>query len=950
MQWLDNLTNGIRALLQPGRVERDLDEELDSFLTDSIEHKVRSGMPEKAARREALVEMGSRNSVKHQVWSSRWESMLDSLLQDARISMRGLLRSPGYTAVALLSLALGIGGNTAIFTLINQVLLRPLPVRHPEQLMAFANSESAGIAGGIDPGQIGGYFPWDMAKQFEADPGPFQGIAAYGSFSDTASLRLTGHADGSTDGQAFLAPVNLVSGNYFSVLGADALLGRTILPADDAAPGSGAVAVLSYHFWHESLASDRNIIGKTMTINGTPFEVIGVMREGFHGIKQDIAPPDVWTPISMQAQVLQFPSMLIPHSGLYFLHLFGRLTQSAVTNKADFLHSQNWLDNRVRDAIREREGGPLSTERQQEIGRETVPLVPAGRGISMIRSEYGDSLKILMGVVALVLLIACANLSNFLLARAARRRQETMTRLALGSSAMRIVRQSLVEAFLLSMSGGMLGLAVAFAATRALIGFVSQGDSYIAMQSVPDLKVLAFTLITSLLAGLLFGLAPAIGAARTGVHGSIGSNVRTALSGGGRRVNFWPKSLVSAQVAVSLLLLVLAGLFLRTLRNLQNQDYGFERTHLLLAQTSERLAGYAPHQLPALHQQLLQRLSAIPGVRSVALAQMPPISNGTWSSNISLSGYTPGPNENLGSDLNRVSGAYFETAGIPILAGRGFTEADNANNLKVAVVNETLARHFFPHGDALGKMLTIDMDSVRGPWQIVGIAKDTRTGSPRDTDPVTMTYIPLAQIAPYLPVPAGSSARAATSGLDENQNCYANTLLLRTTGDPGQAIGALRSAVASIDPNLPLLQITTIREQVSNLISHDELVTTLSSLFSSLALLLAALGLYGVMSYNVARRNSEIGIRLALGAGTATVVGMILRESLLLLGVGLALGVPLALLSTRLVKDQMFGLNPVDPFTFSLAVLVLAGTTLFAGWLPARRAAKVDPMQALRCD
>jgi predicted permease len=951
MRWLANMALGVRSLVQKRRLERELDEELESFLAASVENKLKGGLPATVARQAALVEMGSRNAVKHQVWSSRWESTLESIIADLRISFRTLLKSPGYTAVALISLALGIGANAAIFTLINQVLLHKLPVRDPEQLVAFGDSESAGIAGGIDLGQFGGYFSWDFARQLEADPGPFQGIAAYGSFSDKVALRLTADSGGGANAPSFLAPANLVSGNYFSVLGAESLFGRTIFPSDDATPGTGAVVVLSYHLWRESLSSDPHIVGKSISLNGTPFEVIGVMREGFHGIKQELEPADLWAPVSMQATVLQFPSMLTPQSGLYFLHLFGRLSPNAVANLAEFLRSQNWLNEKVHNGIRDRSGSALSVERQQEISREVVPLIPAARGVSMIRSEYGESLKILMAVVALVLLIACANLANFLLARAARRQHETTTRLALGSSRMRIVRQSLVEAFLLSMMGGLLGLGVAFGATRALIAFVSQGDRYIAMRPSPDLKVLTFTLAVSLLTGFLFGLAPAISAARAGARGTLSSTTRTVQAGSGRLANFWPKSLVSVQVMISLLLLVVAGLFLRSLRNLENQDYGFERNHLLLAQTNARLGGYAPHQVAALHQQLLERLAAIPGVRSVALAQMPPISGGSWTSSISLSGYTPGPKEKMVSVLNRVSGRYFETAGISIVAGRAISDADMANSLKVAVVSETLARHYFPKGQAIGKVLSIDTDSVHGPWQIVGIAQDTKPGNPRDVDPVRMTYIPLAQIDPYLPVHAGKAgAESGTSQLDENQNCYANTMLLRTTGDPAMTIAALRSAVAAVDPNLPLLEVTTIQEQLSNLISHDELISTLTSLFSLLALLLAAIGLYGVMSYNVARRTNEIGIRLALGAQASNVVKMILGESVSLLAVGAVLGLPLALLATTLVRRLMFKLDPLDPLTFALALLAITGTTLLTGWLPARRAARVDPVVALRCE
>ena len=559
-----------------------------------------------------------------------------------------------------------------------------------------------------------------------------------------------------------------------------------------------------------------------------------------------------------------------------------------------------------------------------------------------------------MIVVALVLLIACANLANFLLSRAATRRHEILTRLALGSSRMRIVRQGLIETFLLSIVGGLMGLGVAFAATRTLIAFVGRGNAYIAMSPAPNLGVLLFTLGVSLLTGMLFGLAPSINAGRIGSRGTLSTGARTVQSSGGKQARFWPKALVTVQVMLSLVLLVVAGLFLRTLRNLQDQDYGFERTHLLLADIGEHLAGYAPRQVSALHQTLLDRLSAIPGVRSAALAATPPISGGAWSSNISLSGYTPGPKENMVSILNRVSGQYFETAGISIVAGRGITPADTANSLKVSVVSQTIARKYYPKGDAIGRQLTIGIDSVKGPWQIVGIARDTKSGDPRVTDPVRMTYIPLSQIETFLPVnAAAASANGEASkpaAREENEDCYAHTILIRTSSDPAKTIADLRAAVAGVDPNLPLLQVTTIHDQVSNLISHDELISTLTSLFSLLALLLAAIGLYGVMSYNVARRTNEIGIRLALGAQGANVLKMIMRESLVLLAIGTGLGLPLAMMATRLIRQQLFAMDAIDPISFSAALLVVSLMTVIAGWLPARRAAKVDPVSALRCE
>lgn len=942
-----NFLAGLRSLLRKEQVERELDEELSGYLEASFAEKIKSGMAAPDARRAAFHDLGgTRNAVKHQVWSSRWESILESLLQDLRTAFRSLVKSPAYAAIALLSLALGIGGNTAIFTLIDQVLLRNLPVRDPQQLVAFGDSVFGGIAGGIDLGAFGGYFPWDFSKQLESNPGPFQGIASYGSFSNKVSIRFADTGASATP--AMLAPATLVSGNYFNILGAQPLSGRAILPSDDAAPGSGTVVVVSHRFWRQSLSADPAIIGKTININSTPFEIVGVMPEAFHGFKQELEPTDLWLPLSMQPVVLQQPSMLTPHSGLFFLHILGRLTPEAVSSKSAFASAQNWVNQQVRSATLANEGDKVTPERRAEINRLTVPLVKASNGVSLVRSQYGDSLKILMAVVGLVLLIACANLANFLLARSTARKHEIATRLALGSSRVRIVRQSFTESLLLSLTGGALGLGVAFIATRALIAFVGERNGDLTRSATPNGTVVLFTLGVSVTTAILFGLAPAVMASKIGNRGALNTSSRTQHAAGSRSSRIWPKALIVFQVTFSLVLLAGAGLLLRTLRNLQNQDYGFERTHLLLADFGEKLAGYQPHQVSALHQQLLERLSAIPGVRSAALAATPPVSDGAWSSNIMLEGYTPAPKENMVSILNRVSGQYFETAGISIVAGRAITPADTASNIKVAVVNETIAKKFFPRGNAIGSKLTIGIDSVAGPWLIVGIARDTRSQNPRDTDPLRMTYIPLAQVEPYMPVAASPSGTPKPAVREENQDRYANIILLRTSGDPEKISADLRSAVASVDPALPVTKITTIREQVSNLIANDELISTLTSIFSALALLLAAIGLYGVMSYNVARRTPEIGVRLALGARVESIRWMILRESLLLLAIGVALGLPLSIAGTRGIQNQLFGLNPADPLTLTVAIAVISAMALLATWIPATRASRVDPLVALR--
>ena len=922
MGLLDNIALGIRSLFRRQAIEQDMDAELREFIDASTAEKLRRGMPAEQAARAARVEMGSTNAVKHHIRSATWESRMEILLRDLKHSVRGLLRSPGFTLVAVLSLTLGIGANTAIFTLIKQVLLQNLPVRDPQQLVTFGPSTNSGILGGIDLG-TSDMFTYDFARQLETNPGPFQAVAAYASRSHKANVRLPGSP------AAIQIPANLVSGNFFNVLGATALLGRTISPFDAATPHSNAVAVISHHFWQQSLSSDPAEIGKTISINGTPFTVIGVMPEAFNGITQELEPPDIWVPVTMIQEILLEPDMLTPRM-LDFMHMVARRKPHS-----QYAADQAWLDRKIRDYVRAGEGASITPARQQEIERTSVRLVSAAHGVSRLRSRYGDSLEILMAIVAVVLLIACANLANFLLARAIARQREVATRLALGSSRGRIIRQSLQEALLLSLSGGVFGLAFAFAATRALISFVAEGTANAPLNAQPDGAVLLFTLGVSVLAGLLFGLAPALHLSRSSAMPALNAGTRTAVSSGGRTSRWWPKVLVTAQIMFCLLLLVAAGLFLRTLRNLEDQDFGFERTHLLIAQFAPELAGYKPEQAPALNQRLIERLSSIPGVRSAALSEAPPISFGSWSSSFSASGYTPGPKEDMSSVLNRVSGQYFQTAGISIIAGRPITPADTVTSMKVAVVNETIARKFFPNGDVIGHTVKIDIETVAGPWQIVGVARDTKAGNPRD-NPERMIYLPLAQIA-------GKHGEGI-------QDSFASTIVLRTVGDPTSTITELRAAVASIDPNLPILEVRAIQDHLETFFSQETLVSRLTAIFASLAVLLAAIGLYGVMSFNVVRRSNEIGIRVALGASGSSVQWMVLRESLVLLAAGLMLGIPIALTAARLVRAQLYQMSPFDPVIFIVATAAIAAVTVLSAWLPARRAAAVDPMTALRCE
>ena len=841
---------------------------------------------------------------------------MTGLLQDLQYALRQLRKSPGYTLVAILSLALGIGANTAIFSLINGLLLKSLPVRDPQQLVSFGKENGGGQIDGIGPGPLD-LFTYDFYQQIAKQPGVFQGISAYCSFPTMVSVRT----DSRGNGAASQAVSHLVSGNFFSVLGAEPILGRPLAASDEDAPGRNPVAVISYRYWQQVLSGDPSVVGRPITINGTLFSVIGVMPAKFFGVELNEESPDMWLPLTMQQEVMLQPTLLQRHT-LYWLHMMGRSTPGARLKQA-----QAWVSTQLQQFIADREGSQISASRRQEIQRIYIELLPGNRGISYLRDQYATPLNILMGAVAMVLLIACANLANFLLARATSREREISTRLALGASRGRIVRQILTEALLLSFSGGLLGLLLAFWATHALIRFVVGDAGHTALAADPDLQVLAFTFLVAVLTGLLFGIAPALRISKISVTPALNANARAAVGAGGKSSRMLSRTLVTAQVVVSLVLLAGAGLLVRTLQNLQSQDFGFDRHNVLLVEFNAKFAGYKPEQLNGLYETMLARLSALPGVRSATLSGGPPMSGGRWNSPIFIQGHTARPNEDLSTLLNRVGPRYFETTGIPLLSGRTISPGDAAASPKIVVVNQALADHFFPHGDALGHRFKVADPGVVGDWEIVGIVKDTKYNTPRE-EPQRMAYLPVMQL----------------TGDDH----YAYWVQVQTARDPLQAAGDVRGALADVDPNLPILSVRTIGNQIDRGMDNERFISQLSTFFSLLALLLASIGLYGVMNYDVARRTNEIGLRMALGAQTGELLWLVLKESLALLGIGVAIGIPAALGVSRLLQNQLFGLRSYDPGTFATAIFMVALVTLLAAYIPARRAAQVDPMVALR--
>jgi predicted permease len=919
MRWFGNFASGLWALMNGKRVEHDMDEELREFLDASTKEKSRAGMDPDDAARAARVEMGSTNAVKHRIRSGGWEIYMENLWQDLRYSVRMLAKSPAFTMVAILSLALGIGANTAIFTLINGVLLKQLPVRAPRELVSFGKAISGGVLGGVDMGTADLY-PYDFARQLEAEPGPFEGIFFYNSRMRKVGVQAGEHPNG----QPAQELAHLVSGNYFDVLGVPMFMGRSIQPSDSQTTGRNAVVVVSYHYWRDTMDADRDAIGKVLTVSGVPCTVVGVAPAGFYGIVLGGEPPDFWAPLTMQSELTREPTMLAMN-GPYWLHLGARRAPSS-----RIAQQQQWLNSKIRAYVQAHEGGKIAPDRLKEIDRITDPLVPAGSGVSSLRMSFEAPLLILMGVVVLVLLVACANLANFLLAKTAAREREISTRLALGSTRMRIVRQILMEALLLSSAGGIGGLALAYFGTRALIEFVAAGAAYTTLDPRPDLPVLAFTLGVSVLTGLMFGLAPALRVARSDAAPALNANARTASGSGGRGARLLPRVLVVAQVTVSVILLAGAGLFLRSLANLKQQDFGFDRTHLLLVSLGDKFGGLKPDQLAGFYQSALDRMNALPGVKAAAFSSAAPMSHSSWTSTFKLQGYVPGPKEDMGAILERVSPGYFEATGIRIVQGRALGSEDAPKGAKAIVVNRAFAEHYLPRNDAVGHQVTIDDDTNAGPWQIVGVAANTRYSGPRE-EPQPQIYFPVQQLA-------------------VGENSYAEWLQVSTTGDPAKMTGVVRAALAQMDPDLPVLRIQSIGDLTDRFVANEALISRLSGVFSALAVLLAGIGLYGVMSYSVVRRTNEIGIRIALGAQNSAVHWMILRESLILLGIGLALGLPLSLGGLRVLQSQLFELSASDPLTLSGSVLIIASVTVLAAWMPARKATKVDPMVALRCE
>lgn len=832
---------------------------------------------------------------------------MSTLIQDLKFGLRVLAKQPGYTAIAVLTLALGIGANTAIFSVLNAVMLRKLPVDNPQQLVLFGSARSAGSSDDFADTEI---YSWAFYRDLRQKNQVFSDVSAL------LSILFTG-MHGAVGGRAELEPLNvqLVSGNYFSLLGINPILGRSFTEAEDDPAGGHPEAMISYSWWDRRAGRDPAIVGKTVTLGSTVYTIIGITPRGFFGTTVGES-PDLWIPLSMEKQISPGWNGL-DNKSFQSLYILARLKSGVSTSQAqanvNLLARQLWQGYA---------GSTLSKRQQDVLQRAKIELTPVERGLPRLSRRAALPLQILMAVVGLVLLIACANIANLSLARAATREREIAVRMSLGAGRTRLIRQMLTENLLLALSGGVLGVLFAWWASNGLLAMMPHGPEPLPVDVRPDAYVLGFTFIVSLATALLCGIAPALRATRIALGPSLQEG-RGAISVASRTK--LAKILIVSQVALSLTLLIGAGLFLRTLVNLSNVDTGFNKENILTFGIDPPSVGYKEDlRLMTLYQQIEQRVSALPGVRADSISLFT-FDQGEWTDSVSVIGRTPTPEDDMMATHNVVGPGYFETMGIPLMVGRGFGPQDTGASPKVAVINETFARWYFPGGSPIGRHFGLGSDPKNSnDIEVVGVVKNAKYQDLSER-PFPAAYYPYTQRVQYL-----------------------NDFEVRYRGDPEVMVGEVRQAIGQVDHSLPVTYVGTMVEQVNRSIVGQTLVARLSTFFGLLAAFLACIGIYGLTSYAVTRRTNEIGIRMALGAERSGVLWMVMRESLTLVGVGVAVGIAGALAAGRLVSSVLYDTKATDPLTITASAMVMIAVAALAGYLPARRAAKVDPMVALR--
>jgi len=834
---------------------------------------------------------------------------MDTLFQDLRYGLRTLIKNPGFAAIAVATLALGLGANTAIFSLTDQILLKALPVPRPDELVVLrADGPKSGRV--WSDSDSANSFTYPMYQELRDKNEVFAGLLA----RFPVSLSVAG------EGQTERANGELVSGNYFDVLGVVPAIGRVFSQDDDMVPGANPIVVLSHGYWVRRFGGDTNILNKTLVVNGQSMTVVGVSRAGFMGV-QIGQTPDVFIPIMMKAQITPAWDGLKDHKD-YWLAILGRLKPGLSARQAEAAFAPAYR------GILEAElplMGKWSADTQQRYLDQKLQMTPGAQGRQILQRDAKTPLLVLLGMVGLVLLIACANVANLLMARGAARQREIAIRMAVGAGRFRLVRQFLVESLLLSVVGAVVGLIVAAWTLSVLVASIPASVGALGLSPELDMRMLGFNLALALVTGLLFGLAPAFRATRLNLESTLreqGSSVSGSLS----QVRF-RKGLVVSQIVLTTVLLVGAGLFARSMNNLKRQDLGVRAEQLVTFSIAPEQNGYTPVRSVALFDRLRESLAGLPGVTAVSAAEIPVFTDSNSSSNITAEGYTPQDDEDMNVYQNYVGPDYFSAMGIPLIGGREFNSGDTANSMKAAVVNETMAQRFFAGREAVGSRFTFGNGNVHPDIQIVGVVKDSKHGSVREKAR-PFVYIPYSQ----------------------QKTIGRLTFYIKTQQGLGQIASTLRREVQQLDPNLPVFELKTLEQQIDESLFADQFLTSLSLSFALLAAVLAVIGLYGVMAYTVTRRTREIGIRMALGATRGNVSWLILREVVGLAAIGLIVGLPAAYALGHVTESLLYGVKVSDPIVFAGAALLLSGGTLLGGYLPARRAASTDPLKALRCE
>ena len=921
MVWIHRLWIRVQSLLRRERFAKELDGEIQLHLDELIAENIGAGMSPEEARSAAMRAYGNSTGVKHEPREAWGWMRVEQVGKDVRYALRQLKKAPGFTATAVLTLALGIGANAAIFTLVDAVMMRNLPVTDPRTLVRLGDTSDCCVNGGaVDNGDYS-LFSTEIYERLKKYAPEFEQLAA--TQAGFPYRPVVARRDG-TQENARSVMGEFVSGNYFETFGLKPNAGRLLFESDDV-KGAPMVAVMSWAAWKRDYAADASVIGSTFWINTKAVTVVGIAPEGFFGDRLSTTPPDFYLPIEAHAVISDAPYVHDPDTR--WLYLIGRVKPGTqlfpLQGKVSGLVKQWLKETRI-----------FATELDKSLPEKThVVLTPGGAGIQDLREQYESNLQLLMGVSALVLLIACANIANLLLVRGMRRKTEISLRAALGAARNRIVRQLFTESVVLAGLGGIAGLAVAYLGARMLLRLAFSGAQTIPIDPRPSLAVLGFAFALSLLTGILFGIAPAWMASQTNPADVLKSGARGTTVG----ASLLQRCLVVLQAALSLVLLVGAGLFAQSLTKLQATDLRLDPRNRYIAHINPQGAGYSPRELEAFYRTIEQRFHELPGISKVGICNYTPMEENNWSNGVQVQGQ---PFTGRGASFIKANAEYFDSVGTHVVKGRGIRMADASGAPTMAVVNETFVKDFFPNGEnPIGRHFgSPDPPDANGDYEIVGVVEDTVYTSVRWKDH-RMYFVPITQ-----------RPRSDKNPIERDLSMYAGALVLQTQWPVNNMEELTRKALAEINPNLAVVKFQTFEHQIADRSNHDRMVAQLTALFAGLALLLATIGLYGVTAYTVARRTSEIGIRMALGAKPGGVIAMVIRGAISQTMIGLAIGIPAALLGARFVESQLYEVKRLDVSVLVASALTLAVASSLAGLIPAQRAASTDPAQTLRAE